>query len=152
MTIYSLPSKFSISVPVEVRLENPVEEQLGGRATLTVAGKLSSGYGVFNTRLIEVPKATNTQRQQALEGIVEDIQNLARSTGRTAVEIKGLETTGKIPDAVEYSYVLQKAGDNRIGGGRLVFGPKRIVLGAFHCKNAADAQILKAAMRTFKAL
>ena len=105
-----------------------------------------SGIGEAHAEELEQIQGELGRGAARLEELMDELRELG-------VEIKGLEQSQSIPNVVEFSFVLLGKNNNRtVGGGRVVFGSKRIGLVIYGCRNADDAQVLETAVESYQEL
>jgi hypothetical protein len=149
---YSVPGKFSMSVPSDFTVTEDSSEPQGIWPSRTIKGDRGRGRGLLNMRAVELKNTTNKERDDVLRGLTEDIQGILADMGTTMLEIKGLERNRKIPDVVDFTFNYRVDGSPTFAGGRIVFGLKRMGVMTFTCFNTSDAQFMRSILQTYQEL
>ncbi|QDU25650.1 hypothetical protein ETAA8_07200 [Anatilimnocola aggregata] len=149
---FQVAGQFTIDSPTDCLWKEKAIDTYGGVPSRLYQGDRPRTKGFLTVRVAEIPQAKQDQREAVLERTAIEISKAVQDAGKTLGEIKGLEVRPNIPDTVEFTYTYTDEFGRKLGGGRLVFGTKRIAITKYLCTDNSDAEFLRAVLRTYREL
>jgi hypothetical protein len=150
MRTHREPGLFSIALPFDFSMKEEPQQMWGKFACREFTGSRKEKSGHLSVLLIELPRASQTQRARIVADREEFLTSTYQEGGHRVLELKGLERSTNIPDVLNYTYKFdgpKKRGD---GEGKIFFGSKRVTILHGMSSDPSNFQQIQQSMATYR--
>jgi len=150
--LFTQPGYFSVTAPLGWNWTEDPDKDFGSSTGRTFIAQQGNRKGYLRVRQVDIPRADNEFRIGVLTGLSTQVEEAAAQCNATNLAVSGLSHRGKIPDSLDFSYSMQTGRTRTVGGGRIIFGRKRVSIVTYVSDVSNTAQSLKAAAGTYQEL
>ncbi|WP_425614777.1 hypothetical protein NA78x_004656 [Anatilimnocola sp. NA78] len=146
---FTRPGYFAVAAPLGWTWTESPEKKFAGMPGRMFIAQPPNRNAEFKVRQVDIPRADNEQRLGVVEGLSAQLENMAKQVNGTNLAVSGLSNRGKIPDSFDFSFSFQLGRSRVTGGGRVIFGNKRMSMLTYTSDNSHTTQTLRAAASTY---